>query len=272
MLDSDLAELYEVELKRLNEQVKRNKERFPERFMFQLDASEYASLRSQIATLENGRGRHRKYAPHVFTEQGVSMLSGVLNSKTAVNISIQIIDAFVALRRLISKNAELFGRLSSVERKQLEFEIETNSNFEKVFNAIEDKSFKSKQGIFFDGQIFDAYKFVSDIIRTAEKSIILIDNYIDDSVLTLLTKRRKCASVLIYTKKISKQLMLDLEKHNSQYPALEIREFKQSHDRFLIIDKKDVYHIGASLKDLGKKWFSFSRLKMPASELIKRLG
>ncbi len=271
MYDSDLAELYGVEIKRLNEQVKRNRERFPEEFMFQLTDEEFAFLRSQNATLETGRGRHRKYLPYVFTEQGVAMLSAVLRSKTAVKISIQIIKAFVVMRKFITTNAQIFHRLDAVEQKQLEHKTETDEKFDRIFNAIESKEITPKQGVFFNGQIFDAYKFVSDLIRRAKKSIIIIDNYIDDSVLLLLTKRKKSVAVKIFTKAISKQLALDLKKYNSQYPPVEIIKFKYAHDRFIIIDDKEVFHFGASLKDLGKKWFAFSKLEKDAFRLMERL-
>ena len=271
MYDNDLAELYGVEIKRLNEQVKRNRERFPEEFMFQLTDEEFAFLRSQNATLETGRGRHRKYLPYVFTEQGVAMLSAVLRSKTAVKISIQIIKAFVAMRKFITTNAQIFHRLDAVEQKQLEHKAETDEKFDRIFNAIESKEITPKQGIFFDGQIFDAYKFVSDLIRRAKKSIIIIDNYIDDSVLQLLTKRKKSVTVKIFTKAISKQMSLDVKKYNSQYPPVEIKQFKYAHDRFIIIDDKEVFHFGASLKDLGKKWFAFSKLEKDAFNLMERL-
>ena len=271
MYDSDLAELYGVEIKRLNEQVKRNRERFPEEFMFQLTDEEFAFLRSQNATLETGRGSHRKYLPYVFTEQGVAMLSAVLRSKTAVKLSIQIIKAFVAMRKFITTNAQIFHRLDAVEQKQLEHKAETDEKFDRIFNAIESKEITPKQGVFFDGQIFDAYKFVSDLIRRAKKSIIIIDNYIDDSVLLLLTKRKKSVTVKIFTKTISKQLSLDVKKYNSQYLPVEIKKFKYAHDRFIIIDDKEVFHFGASLKDLGKKWFAFSKLEKDAFRLMERL-
>ena len=271
MYDSDLAVLYGVEIKRLNEQVKRNRERFPKKFMFQLTDEEFAFLRSQNATLETGRGRHRKYLPYVFTEQGVAMLSAVLRSETAVKISIQIIKAFVAMRKFITTNAQIFHRLDAVEQKQLEHKAETDEKFDRIFNAIESKEITPKQGVFFDGQIFDAYKFVSDLIRRAKKSIIIIDNYIDDSVLLLLTKRKKSVTVKIFTKTISKQLALDVKKYNSQYPPVEIKKFKYAHDRFIIIDDKEVFHFGASLKDLGKKWFAFSKLEKDAFRLMERL-
>lgn len=280
MLDKDLAELYQVESKRLNEQVKRNIERFPSNFMFQLTQNEYDnlrsqfatsslddSLRSQFATLENNRGKHTKYLPYVFTEQGVAMLSAILRSKIAIDVSIQIIDTFVQMKKFISNNALLFQRLDSLEQKQ----YETNNKVNTILNALEDKSMKPKQGIFYDGEFFDAYIFVSDLIKSATKNIVLIDNYIDESVFTLLSKRDKNTTVTIYTKNITKQLQLDLSKYNSQYPKIELRKFTSSHDRFLILDDNTVYHIGASLKDLGKKWFAFSKLDMDANEILVKL-
>jgi hypothetical protein len=266
MLDKDLAELYKVETRALNQAVKRNIERFPPDFMFQLTDSEAEVLVSQnVIPSKKHLGGHLPYA---FTELGVAMLSGVLKSDTAVRISIQIMSAFVAMRRFISSNAQIFQRLDVVERKQTEHD----RKFEEIFDAIQSKGIKPEKGIFFDGQIFDAYKFVSDIIRTANKSIILIDNYIDDSVLTLFSKRNKDVNVKIFTKEISKQLSLDVDKYNTQYPFIGLKEFKQSHDRFLIIDNKEVYHFGASLKDLGKKWFAFSKFNKEAFNLLDRLG
>lgn len=196
------------------------------------------------------------------------MLSGVLKSEIAVKISIQIMNAFITIRRFLVSNALIFQRLDSVEQKQVGYD----QKFEQVFDAIQSKEIKPEKGIFFDGQIFDAYKFVSDLIRTATKSIILIDNYIDDSVLTLLNKRNKDVKVVIFTKEISKQLLLDLTKYHSQYSPIEVKEFHQSHDRFLIIDNKEVYHFGASLKDLGKKGFAFSKFDKEAFSLLDKLG
>jgi len=276
MLDSDLAEMYGIENKRLNEQVKRNIDRFPDRFRFQLTNEERAelvancdrfdkSLRSQNATLNN-RGQHSKYLPYAFTEQGISMLSAVLRSETAVKVSIRIIDAFVEMRKFITANANIFQRLDKVDLKQLE----TDQKIEQIFKAIEDKSITSKQGIFFDGQIFDAYTLACDIIKQATKSIILIDNYIDETVLTLLSKRNKNVVASIYTKP-SKQIKLDIDKHNKQYPPIQIKSLTKTHDRFIILDQKVVYHLGASLKDLGKKWFAFSKMEMDAKEILKRL-
>lgn len=284
MLDSDLAKLYGVETKVLNQAVKRNSERFPKEFSFQLTVEENDFLRSQAVTLEknalwsqnvtikNKRGKHRKYLPNVFTEQGVAMLSGVLKSNTAVQISIRVINAFVAMRKFISANAQIFQRIDAIERKQVEYKVEADEKFKKVFDAIEEKDIKPRQGIFFDGQIFDAYQFVSDLIRTARKSIIVIDNYIDDEVLTMLSKANRKVRITILTKTISKQLALDVKKYSEQYPAVTIKEFNNSHDRFIIIDGKTVYHFGASLKDLGKKWFAFSKFDKEAFNLMERLS
>ncbi len=266
MLDEDLAELYQVKTGRLNEQVKRNIERFPREFMFQLNENEYNILISQIATSSSKWGGRRKL-PYVFTEQGVAMLSGVLNSNIAITVSIQIMNAFVAMRRFISLNSQLFQRMDVIEKKQ----IESDKRIDKVFDIIESKNIKPDKGIFFNGQIFDAYMFFSDIIRTADNSIVLIDNYIDDSVLTLFNKRKKNVKVTIFTKELSKQLSLDLKKYNSQYPSIEVKKFKLSHDRFIIIDNKNVYHFGASLKDLGKKWFAFSKFDNETFFLLDKL-
>lgn len=271
MLDSDLAKFYRVETRRLNEQVKRNIERFPEVFMFRLTNKEYENLMSQIAISSEKHGGRRKL-PYVFTEQGVAMLSGVLKSETAVKMSIQIISAFVAMRKFIINNAQLFQRIDTVERRQLKHEMETDEKFEKVFDALQKDELNPKQGIFFDGQIFDAHKFVSDLIRKADKSIILIDNFVDDTVLNLFTKRKKNVNVNIYTGNISKALLTDLKKFNEQYPKIEVKEFKHAHDRFMIIDDEDVYHFGASMKDLGKKWFAFSKFEKRALELLNKLN
>src|SRR3989344_8792169 len=261
MIDSDLAGLYEVETFNLNKAVKRNIERFPNDFMFQLTKAEYDSLIFQIGISKiKGRGGRRSF-PYAFTEQGVATLSGVLKSKKAIEINIQIMRAFVTMRKFLLNNAQVFQRIETVEKRQIEYKAETDEKFNKIFDAIESKDIKPEKGIFFDGQIFDAYKFFSDLIKTANKSIVLIDNYVDESVLILFTKRKKDVKVTIFTKEISEQLSLDLRKYNSQYPPIEIKEFKQSHDRFMIIDNKEVYHFGASLKDLGKKWFAFSKHK-----------
>jgi hypothetical protein len=281
MLDSDLAAIYVVETKIFNRAVKRNIERFPEAFRFQLTQEEFENLRCQIGTSssdetlgsQNTTSNHggRRYLPYVFTEQGVSMLSAVLRSDTAIKVSIQIINAFVEMRHFIQNNASIFARLDSVEKKQLAFQIKAEESFDRVFNALESAEPPS-QGIFYNGQVHDAHSFVSSLIRKATKSLILIDNYVDDTVLTLLAKRKKTVSAKIYTKKLSKQLALDLEKHNQQYPSITIETFADAHDRFLIIDECEIYHIGASLKDLGKKWFAFSKFESGAVEMLQKLG
>ncbi|WP_123377662.1 ORF6N domain-containing protein [Aliarcobacter butzleri] len=283
MLDEDLAVLYGVETKNLNKAVNRNMDRFPEKFRFQLTQEEYdnlkfqigtsslnASLRSQFVTLEKQHGG-RRYLPYVFTEQGVSMLSAVLRSKTAIEVSIKIIDSFVNMRKFLSQNASLFTRIDSIEKRQISYEIKNDTKVDAILNAIEEKGTPQKQHIFYDGQIFDAYLFVSDIIKSAKSSIKLIDNYIDESTLVLFTKRDAKVDMKIYTKTISKQLKLDLEKHNAQYPKIEIEIFDLSHDRFLIIDEKEIYHFGASLKDLGKKWFAVSKMDINSFELLGKL-
>lgn len=270
MTDSDLAELYGVETKVLNQGVKRNKERFPEEFCFQLTRHEMEDLRSQIVTSSSEHGG-RRYLPYVFTEQGVAMLSAILRSEAAVRVSIQIMKAFVEMRKFLKQNGEVFMRLDHIEGKQVKFEMETNQKFDQIFNALQAYDGEPKQGIFFNGQIFDAHRFASDLIRKAKESIILIDNYIDDTVLSLFTKRNNNVDVIIYTKTISKQLTLDLKKYNEQYKPIKIEEFTDAHDRFMIIDHQVVYHIGASLKDLGKKWFAFSMMDISAWDMINKL-
>ncbi len=269
MLDRDLAELYQVKAIRLREQVKRNSKRFPPDFMFQLTNDEVDFMVSQNAI--PSKKHLGGYLPYVFTEQGVANLASVLNSDRAIEVNIQIMRAFVVMRKFIINNAQLFQRIDNVERRQLEHEIKTDKKFNEVFDALQSKELDPKQGIFYDGQIFDAYKFVSGLIRKAEKSILLIDNYIDETVLSLFTKRKHNVAVTIFTKEISKPLSLDITKFNSQYQPVEVKIFKNSHDRFIIIDNKDVYHFGASLKDLGKKWFAFSKFDKSAIELLQKL-
>lgn len=273
MLDEDLAELYGVETKQLNKAVNRNIGRFPKSFRFQLTGEEYKNLRFHFVTSslvsQNAIPHHggRRYLPYVFTEQGVAMLSAVLKSETAIKVSVEIINAFVEMRKFISNNALIFQRLDSLEQKH----FKTDEKVDAILDAIEDKSIKPKQGIFYDGQVYDAYLFISNLIKSAKVSIVLIDNYCDESVLTLLSKRDIHVDAKIYTKNITKQLQLDLKKHNEQYPKIELKKFDSSHDRFLIIDNNVVYHVGASLKDLGKKWFAFSKFEMDALDILLKL-
>ena len=267
MIDRDLAELYGVKTKRLNEQVKRNISRFPEDFRFQLTNEEKTELVANCDRFKNLK--HSSVNPYAFTEQGVAMLSAVLHSDIAINVSITIMKAFSQMRKFLQENATIFQRLDTIERKQILYQSEAEQKFEQIFKALEDKTIKPNQGIFYNGQVFDAYLLISDIIKSAKKSIILIDNYTDETVLAMLTKRNEKCKATIYTKKISKQLKLDIEKHNQQYPEIEIKHLTTAHDRFLIIDRKIVYHFGASLKDTGKKWFAFSKLEMDAEDILE---
>ena len=272
MIDKDLALLYGVETKRLNEQVKRNIERFPEDFMFQLTMEE--CLRSQFATLNQAQGQHLKYLPYAFTENGIAMLSSVLRSETAIAVNIKIMRTFSQIRKSVYKDSNLSNRVELIEYNMSDMRrllIETLDKVDSIFESMKGKSILPTQGIFFDGQIFDAYTFVSDLIRKAIRRIVLIDNYIDDTVLTLLNKIFPDVTATIYTGKLSKTVQLDISKHNSQYAPIEIKTFDKAHDRFLIIDD-DVYLIGASIKDLGKKLFGFTRMENPdADELIGRI-
>ncbi len=265
MVDRDLAELYGVETKVFNQAVKRNVKRFPESFRFQLDEDEKNELVTNCDRFKTLK--HSTSLPYAFTEQGVSMLSAVLKSDIAIDISIKIIESFVNMRKLISSNSLVFERFERIEsRLSLH-----NEKFNTIFNAIEEKETPQKQHMFYDGQIFDAYLFVSDIIKSAKSSILLIDNYIDESTLAFFSKRGQSVAMKIYTKTISKALQLDVQKHNEQYPSIEIKKFNLSHDRFLIIDEKEVYHFGASLKDLGKKWFAVSKMDINSFEIVKKL-
>lgn len=279
MIDKDLALLYGVPTKRLNEQVKRNTERFPEEFCFQLTDIEIEYLKSQIVTsslrsqfaTSNKRGG-RRYVSHVFTEQGIAMLAGVLNSKVAIQMSIRIINEFVAMRHVLRENGYLLERVETIEKRQMTDEINTEQKFEQVFDALSNTDSIPKQKLFFDGQFFDAHVWVSKIIRSAKKQIILIDNFIDESVLILLIKRHKNVEVTIYAKSIPSNLAQDVARYNAQYPTITIKELKLAHDRFLIIDGRITYHFGASLKDLGKKWFACTKLEQSSIKLLKKLS
>ena len=269
MIDSELASLYGVETKVLNQAVKRNLDRFPTSFRFQLNDVEKDELVTNCDQFKNLK--HSYSNPYAFTEQGVAMLSAVLRSKKAIQISVQIMDAFVNMRRFIASHASLFHRIDNIERKQIEYKIETDNKLDRIFTAIEEREIKPKQGIFFDGQIFDAYKLLADIIKSAKKSIYLVDNYIDESVLTIFSKRKSKIIVKIFTKTITKQMKLDVKKYNLQYPKVDLIQLNKAHDRFLIIDQKIVYHFGASLKDLGKKWFAFTKMENDSLALIEQL-
>ena len=266
MLDRDLAELYGVETKRINEAVKNNKDKFMDDFYFELNDFEFEFLRSKISTTSFIKTRTN---PKVFTEQGIYMLATILKSKVASQVTINLIKTFANMRKLISQNIALFERFERIENRLTIHD----KNFNLLFKALEDKNNIPVQNIFFDGQIYDAYSFVNDLIKLANSEIVLIDNYIDDTVFTLFSKYPNI-NFIIYTNNISKQLKLDFEKYSKQYKNIALKTFKSSHDRFLIIDKKDIYHLGASLKDLGKKWFAFSKMSLNSlnlDEIFNRL-
>ena len=270
MLDSDLAALYQVETKVFNQAVSRNIERFPENFRFQLTAEEYVALRSQLVT-SNGRGG-RRYLPYAFTEQGIAMLSGVLRSDVAVQMSIRIMNTFVEMRRFIANNALLFERISNIELKQLEYQKNTDERFDKVFRYIDDHA-ESQQKIFFDGQIYDAFSLLVSLIQKAEREIALIDGYVDVITLNLLAKKQPNVRVKCYTYASARLTNQDVAQFNAQYPILEVTKTQVFHDRFLILDGTTAYHIGASLKDAGKKCFGITLLEEPqlTADLLNRL-
>lgn len=265
MLDSDLAMLYQVETKYLNRQRNRNAERFPEDFCFQLSKEEYEILRCQNVTSKNENGSGgRRYLPYVFTEQGIAMLSSVLKSEVAAKASINIMRAFVEMRKFLISNNEMFARLDRVELKQLE----TDKKLEEVFDYIATTK-EVKQKIFFNGQIYDAFSLMVEIVEKAEKELILIDNYVDVNTLNILSKKKDGVNVLIVTSGNGNLTDKDVAKFNSQYPKLAVKISKDFHDRFFIIDRNEVYHIGASIKDAGKKSFGITKLEV--EELMKSL-
>ncbi|MFW5704802.1 MAG: ORF6N domain-containing protein [Nanoarchaeota archaeon] len=263
MLDFDLAKFYEIKTKVLNQAVKRNIDRFPKDFMFQLNENEKNELVTFCDHLKDLKFSYQ--LPFAFTEQGISMLSAILKSKKAIEINIQIVRAFVSMRRKFSSNLLIDYRLEKIEQHNL---IQ-DKWIQNLFDKFEKE--QPKQGIFFDGHTFDAHFFVSKLIKKANNEIILIDNYIDDTTLSILSKKQKNVKLKILTKNLSKQLKYDIEKFKKQYGKIEIQNFNDSHDRFLIIDK-DVYHIGASLKDLGVKWFGFSKLDESGLKILGKLN
>ena len=257
MLDSDVANIYHCETKYVNRVVKRNIERFPEEFCFQLNEKEFKSLRCQFVTLnENRRGQHRKYIPYVFTEQGIAMLSALLKSDIAVSVSVNIMKAFIEMRKFLMINGQVFERLTSVEHKLLEHD----KKFDEVFNQLQLEE-NIKQRIFFDGQIYDAYSIIIDIIKKATDKILIIDNHIDDSVLKMLAKKKNNVEVVILTSDKSNIEKLDIKKFNKEYPILKVAKTNKFHDRFIVIDNRAMYHLGASIKDLGKKCFAINRIE-----------
>ena len=265
MMDSDVANIYHCETKYVNRVVKRNIERFPEEFCFQLNENEFEVLRCQFVTLnENGRGQHRKYLPYVFTEQGIAMLSALLKSDIAVSVSVNIMKAFIEMRKFLMLNGQVFERLTSVEHKLLEHD----KRFDEVFNQLQLEE-NIKQRIFFDGQIYDAYSIIIDIIKKANKKILIIDNYIDDSVLKMLTKKKNNVEVVILTSDKSNIQNIDIQKFNKEYPILKIAKTNKFHDRFIVLDNEEMYHLGASIKDLGRKCFGINKIE--DKEIIEKI-
>lgn len=278
MLDYELAALYGYEVRALNQQVKRNIERFPDDFMFQLTKEEVEGVKSQfvISPFSNfyaGQEGGRRKPPYAFTEQGIYMLATVLKGKVAEQQSIFIMRAFREMRQFISNNALLFEKISHIELKQLEYQKSTNEKLEKVFQYIEDQT-ESKQKIFFDGQIYDAFSFITSIVQKAQNEIILIDGYVDVGTLNILAKKNATVDVKIYTYASASITNNDIVNFNAQYPTLTVEKTQIFHDRFIILDGKTVYHIGESLKDAGKKCFAISLLEDTenAMNLINRLN
>ena len=258
MLDSDVANLYHYETKKINQAVKRNIERFPEDFCFQLTESELENLRSQFVTSSLGTGNYggRRYLPYVFTEQGIAMLAPLLKNKIAVQVSINIMNAFVIMRHFLKENGQVFERLTSVEYRL----IEHDKKFDIVFDKLQEKQIEN-QRIFFDGQIYDAYSLIIDIIKKANNKITIIDNYVDDSILEMLSKKKDNVEVVILTSNKSNIKNIDIQKFNKQYPTLKVAKTDKFHDRFIILDEKEMYHLGASIKDLGKKCFGINKIE-----------
>ena len=260
MLDSDVAMLYQYTTKNINKAMKRNINRFPEDFCFQLTEKEVENLRFQFGTSSLNKENYggRRYLPYVYTEQGISMLAGVLKNDIAIQVSINIIRAFIEMRKFITNNAQVFERLTKIEYKMLEHD----KKFDIVFNELQkEKKTEFKEKIFFEGQIYDAYSLIIDIIQKAKHKILIIDNYIDASILKMLSKKNRNVEVIILTLQITSLNKLDINKFNKQYPTLKVAYTNKFHDRFIIIDNKELYHIGASLKDLGKKCFAISRIE-----------
>lgn len=266
MIDSDVAMLYHYETKKINQTVKRNKNRFPENFCFQLTENEFRILRSQIVTSnekikinDESRGG-RRTLPYVFTEQGIAMLSGLLKNDIAVQVSINIMNAFVEMRKFIYNNKNLFERVINIENQIDEKFDGYDRKFDEIFSRLQLEE-NIKQRIFFNGQIWDSYSLIVDIIKKANEKITIIDNYIDDSILKMLSKKKENVEVNILTSEKSNIQNLDIKKFNKEYPLLKVERTNKFHDRFIIIDEKEMYHIGASIKDIGKKCFGINKIE-----------
>jgi hypothetical protein len=270
MIDRDLAIMYGVEVKRLNEQVKRNSERFPKRFRFQLTDDEKLKLVANCDRFE--KLKYSSTNPYVFTEQGVAMLSAVLRSKTAISVSLRIMNLFVEYRKILIDNSLIFNKLSTLETELETLRRECDFRFEHLFEKLNSLDYYPQRGIFYDGQLYDAYNLISTILSAAKETVYIIDNYVDESIFSLLTKCRSGIRIRIYSKGNLSRLHKELEIFKTQYPfQIEIHSFLKSHDRFIVIDEVDIYHIGASIKDLGKKWFAFSKMKIDLELFLKQL-
>ncbi len=265
MLDSDLARLYQVETKRINEAVRRNMKRFPEEFCFRLTKEEHSALRSQIATSNEDEGRGgRRYPPQAFTEQGVAMLSAVLRSKVAIDVSVQIMKSFVEMRHFIAENAALFEQIRAVELRQLEYQRTTDERFERVFDYMETHD-APRQKVFFDGQVCDAFELLVSLVRRAEREIVLVDGYVDAGTLNILAKKRSGVDVTVWTHPRTRLTQRDVDTFSAQYPRLEVRHTTAFHDRLLVLDGTEGYLVGVSLKDAGKRSFAVTRIEDDAA-------
>lgn len=271
MLDSDLAKLYGVETKALNQAVSRNPKRFPERFCFRTTREEAEGLRSQIVTLHPELGERDtwwRYMPRVFTEQGVSMLSAVLRSDTAIDVSVRIMDAFVEMRHFIASNATMFEQIRTVELRQLEYQKSTDERFERVFDYMETHE-APNQKVFFEGQVYDAFELLVTLVQRAKREIVLVDGYVDTGTLNILAKKKPGVSATVWTHPKTSLTERDVATFNAQYPTLVVKHTTSFHDRFLILDGAEGYLIGASLKDAGKK--SFAITKLEGSSIIESI-
>ena len=250
MLDSDLAKLFGYETKNLNRQVQRNINRFPINYCFQLTKEEYKNLRCQNVTSSISDYGGRRYLPYVFTEHGVTMLAGILKSDIAIKMSLKVVDTFVEMRKYISTNL--------IEQKYINNQVIKNTEDIKLLRECYDKlkDTKNNNGLFFEGQIYDAYSLLLDIFNQAKESIIIIDNYIDKNILDILRKTKK--DILIVTNKFNNE---DFNKYQKQYNNVKIKINNKIHDRFIIIDKCELYHSGSSLKDVGKKCFALTKIE-----------
>lgn len=288
MIDNDVARLYRYTTKNINKAVKRNIERFPEEFCFQLTENEFQTLRFQIGTSKQNESQNlrfqietsnqssginnnlrggRRYLPYVFTEQGIAMLAGVLKNDIAVKVSLNIINSFIEMRKFIASNGQVFERLTNMEYKLLEHD----KKFDIVFDQLQQEE-NIKQKIFYEGQIYDAYSLIIDIIKKGNRKIAIIDNYIDDSILKMLAKKNKNVKVTILTSIKSNIQNIDIQKFNKEYPTLKVAKTDKFHDRFILLDNTEMYHLGASIKDLGKKCFAISKVENEEMiNLIKRV-